>query len=107
MGKEVIEKLEKSIQNTELKEKDELLALVAELKNEIVSLSKTDEEQAKSIAKFAEISTYEATREKKQPELLEHSLNGLISTVDGFEISHPKLTSIVNSVSVMLSNIGI
>ncbi len=107
MGKEIIEKLETMLQSTQLKEKEELLILVSNLKKEIEVLSKTDKDQARSIANFAEISAYEAIREKKQPQLLEHSLNGLTSAVDGFEVSHPKLTSIVNAVSVMLSNIGI
>ena len=87
--------------------KRELLQLVATLKSEISELSKTDREQAQSIAGFTEISAHEATRSEQNPELLKLSLKGLSSSVGGFEKSHPQLVQLVNSISSMLSNLGI
>jgi hypothetical protein len=87
--------------------KRELLQLLGTLKSEVGALSKTHDEQAQSIADFAKISAHEATREKQNPQLREISVSGLRSSVDGFEQSHPKLVQIVNSISNMLSNLGI
>lgn len=87
--------------------KRELLQLLGTLKSEISTLSKTHGEQAQSIAGFTELSAHEATRTQQNPELLELSLKGLSSSVDGFEKSHPELVQIVNSISKMLSDLGI
>jgi prefoldin subunit 5 len=87
--------------------KRELLQLLGTLKAEVGTLAKTHDEQASSITNFAQTSTHEATREKQNPQSLEHSLQGLRSSVDGFEQSHPKLVQIVNSISNTLSNLGI
>jgi hypothetical protein len=81
--------------------------LLGTLKSEIAGLAKTHGEQADSIAGFASLSAHEATRATQNPQSLEHSLQGLRSSVDGFEQSHPKLVQIVNSISNTLSNLGI
>lgn len=85
----------------------ELLDLLGKLKSEVASLSQTDAEQARSIAGFAELSAHEAMRSEKNPQLLEHAVAGLSSSVKGFEESHPRLVQIVNAVSGFLSNLGI
>ena len=87
--------------------KQELLQLLGTLKAEVNELSKTHEEQAQSIAGFAELSTHEAIRSEQNPQLLELSLQGLTSSVGEFEKSHPRLVQIVNSISNTLSNLGI
>ena len=46
-------------------------------------------------------------RKTKSASRCEHSLQGLRSSVEGFEQSHPKLVQIVNSISNTLSNLGI
>jgi hypothetical protein len=73
----------------------------------VANLSKTHEEQAQSIAGFAEISTHEAIRSEQNPRLLKLSLEGLSSSVDELEKSHPRLVQIVNAISHTLSNLGI
>jgi hypothetical protein len=85
----------------------ELLQLLATLKSEVAELSKTHAEHAQSIAAFTDISAHEATREQKDPRLQKLSLEGLSSSVEGFEKSHPKLVQIVNAISNGLSNLGI
>jgi hypothetical protein len=110
MIEDTIGKIEARIQGAEaIKEerRSELLHLLGTLKSEVAELSKTHEEQAQSIAGFAEVSTHEATRKEQNPELLKLSLEGLGSSVRGFEESHPRLVQIVNAISSTLSNLGI
>jgi prefoldin subunit 5 len=87
--------------------KAELLNLLSNLKSEVAELSRTHEEQAQSIAGFTAVSTHEATREEKNPELVNLSLQGLASSAEGFEKSHPRLVQVVNSICTTLSNLGI
>jgi len=87
--------------------KKELLDLLSALKIEVSELSKTHAEQTRSITGFAEVSIHEAMREEKNPQLLKLSLQGLSTSVEGFESSHPKLVGVVNSICLTLSNIGI
>ena len=77
-------------------QRTELLGLLSTLKTEIGELSKTHSEQAQSITAFTEVSTHEATRQERDPQLLRLSLEGLSASVQGFETSHPKLVEIVN-----------
>jgi chromosome segregation ATPase len=87
--------------------KRELLQLLGTLKSEVSKLSKTDDEQAQSIAGFTQVSTYEATRAQQNQQSLHHSLEGLRSSVEGIEKSHPQLVRIVNNISNTLANLGI
>ncbi len=110
MIQNTIEKIEnkvKKIDSLKDESKTQLLNLLSTLKSEIAELSKTKGEQAESIIGFAEISTHEATRQDKNPQLLELSIDGLSTSVKGFEVSHPSLVGTVNSICVMLSNLGI
>jgi Mg2+ and Co2+ transporter CorA len=85
----------------------ELMQLLDTLKREVADLSKTHGEQARSIAGFAELSTHEAIRSEQNPRLLKLSLEGLRSSVEEFEESHPTLVRIVNAISNTLSSLGI
>jgi Mg2+ and Co2+ transporter CorA len=87
--------------------KAELLKLLGTLKTEVAELSKTHGEQADSIANFASLSAHEATRAEPNAQLRELSNQGLVSSVSGFEQSHPKLVQIVNTISKTLSDLGI
>jgi hypothetical protein len=105
-----LDKIEERLkQSKTVKESDkaELLTLLTTLRTEIAGLSQTHHEQAESIAGFAELSTHEATRSEKSPELFNLSIEGLTSSVQGFEVSHPKLVGIINTFCTMLSNLGI
>jgi hypothetical protein len=88
-------------------QRQELLQLLATLKTEVAKLSKTNSEQADSIAGFAQLSAHEATRADQNPQLRELSLKGLRSSVEDLEQSHPRLTQIVNRISKTLSDLGI
>ena len=110
MIKETISSIETKIKSADAisdDKKRELLQLFSTLKSEVETFSETNDEQAQSIAGFTEISTHEATRSEQNPELLQLSLKGLSSSVEGFEKSHPHLVQIVNAISQTLSNLGI
>jgi|WetSurMetagenome_2_1015567.scaffolds.fasta_scaffold1312773_1 hypothetical protein len=89
------------------KTKEQLLTLLSTLESEIDALSKTHFEHAESITGFIERSTHEATRKKKQPELLKISLAGLEESVKGFEASHPSLVAKINDICTVLANMGV
>lgn len=110
MIEDTIRKIEARIQGAEAihpERRNELLQLLGTLKSEIAGISNTHSEQAESIAGFTERSAHEATRTKQNPELLDLSLKGMSSSVEGFEKSHPQLVQIVNTISQTLSNLGI
>jgi hypothetical protein len=110
MLQDTISKIEGRIQNSAAlgdEHRAELLKLLGQLKTEITDLSKTHQEQAESIASFAEVSAREATRESKNAETLGHSIGGLQSSVGEFESSHPQLAGLVNRIASILANMGI
>jgi len=107
---ETIQSIEKRIKDTDsikFKDKQELLDLLSTLETEVVSLSKTHPEQAESITGFTQVSAHEATRTHKDAQLVDLSIKGLTSSIEGFENSHENLVKIVNSIALMLSNVGI
>jgi len=108
--KETISQIEERIKNAgALKEeaRAELLGLLAQLKTQIGDLSQTNQEQARSITGFTDISAHEATRDSKNPRSLTHSILGLESSVHNLEKSHPQLVAVVNRIAQMLSSMGI
>lgn len=110
MIEDTIQKIEARLQSADSvpdERRQELLALLGTLKSEVANLSKTHGEQAESIAAFADVSTHEATRSEQNPQLLKLSLEGLNSSVQEFEKSHPRLVQIVGAVTNTLSNLGI
>jgi hypothetical protein len=110
MIEDTLAKIEARIHGSEAIREDkrqELQQLLATLRAEVARLSSTHAVEAQSIAGFTEVSAHEATREPQNPRLLKLSLDGLVSSVEEFETSHPKLVQIVNSISTTLSNLGI
>lgn len=110
MIKDTLKKIETKIQASgSITEgsKAEMLTLLATLETEITNLSELEAEHAESIAGFIERSTHEAIRQKKNPELLTLSLEGLSASVKGFEESHPRLVADINYISNVLATMGI
>ncbi|KQC07572.1 MAG: hypothetical protein APR62_06305 [Smithella sp. SDB] len=110
MIKDRLDKIEEKLkQSNTIKENDkaELLNLLKTLRTEIAGLSRTHHEQAESVVGFAELSTHEATRSEKSSELFDLSIEGLTSSVHGFEASHPRLVDIINTFCTMLAKLGI
>jgi hypothetical protein len=110
MIKKTISNIETRIKETlsiEDKDRDELLRLLNSLEEEVSELSKTHPECAESITGFTQVSTHEAMRTTKNPQLMKLSLKGLSSSAEEFESSHPQLVAVVNKISQILSNMGI
>ncbi len=107
---ETLSRIEKTVASTKTvdeEKKRELLRLVSTLKGEIGSLAETHRDQAQSIADFTQVSTHEATREEKNPDLVQHGLDGLATSVERFEATHPGLVNAVNNLRQVLANIGL
>jgi queuine/archaeosine tRNA-ribosyltransferase len=110
MLRDTLAKIEDKVRNVSSITDDnrsELLNLLSTLKEEIEGLPETEIESAESITGFTQVSTHEATRQEKNQQLLQLSLAGLASSVQGFETSHPRLVDIVNSICQTLASIGI
>jgi len=110
MVQNTIEKIEAKIQtNSSLtdKNKTELLNLLVTLKSELTKFTKEQTEHAESITGFIERSTHEAMRNEKNPALLKLAVDGLSTSVKGFEVSHPQLVENVNYIANALANMGI
>lgn len=110
MIKKTISNIETRIKETpsiEEKDRNELLTLLAALENQVTDLSKTHPECAESITGFTQMSAHEATRARKNPQLVKLSLKGLSSSAEEFESSHPQLVAVVNKISQILANMGI
>jgi hypothetical protein len=87
--------------------KAELLRLLTTLKSELAALEPTRAAHAESVIGLAEKSMHEAIRQPKDPQLAASALQELAASVAELEVSHPQLVSVVNAISVLLSNIGI
>jgi hypothetical protein len=87
--------------------KTELLQLLSTLKAEMATLATTHAEHAASITGFTEVSMHEATRQDKNPHLMDLAVKGLQSSVAALEVSHPRIVELVNALSLLLSNIGV
>ncbi|MCU0608394.1 MAG: DUF4404 family protein [Chitinispirillaceae bacterium] len=110
MVQETISRIETRIRANEAlseEKKQELLALVGELKTEMAGLANKDSDSAQSVAGFAESLLHEAIREEKNEELLRHSLDGLKLSVNSFEVSHPTLVGLINTIGQTLWKMGI
>lgn len=87
--------------------KKELITLLANLKEEINQLPDKHNESIESMAGFMEVSTMEAMRSEKNPQLIDLAIEGFTSSSREFESSHPNLTNYVNRICDMLANLGI
>jgi hypothetical protein len=110
MLEEAIKRIEDSIGSDagiNATRKAELRGLLAALKSELRALERTRKDSARSIAGLAGVAAHEAMRGEKPEGLLPHSIKGLAMSVEGLEASHPTLVETVNSLCVMLANMGI
>lgn len=109
MHKDTIQRIENLIQNGKVtgENKQKLLTLLEKLKAEINALSETNCEKALAIARYAETSSSIAVCPKPDSKELDSSLDTLKESVEEFNVTHPRLVSIINEISIMLSSIGI
>lgn len=87
--------------------KQEILRLIADLKSEVAKLGASHGDAVDSIVSYAESSVREAVSKERNPELFSHTLKGMALSARRFEVSHPTLIGIINTIGHTLSNIGI
>lgn len=111
MSEKTINKIEEKIQNNasiDKSKKAELLELMGHLKLELEQLRKTDSSKARAIADLAETSTQKAFDAMTAVDASsETPLKELETSVEEFEVSHPRLVRVINRICIMLSSIGI
>lgn len=110
MLKNTLSKIETKIKqspNIPEEQKTEYFELLQRLNSEVNELNKTDHEKAKSVKEFTKVTAHESTREEINPRLFQIALDGLSSSVQEFEVSHPRLVQTVNSICSFLSKLGI
>lgn len=106
---DTLARLQSDIESAEIApdKRAELVKSLAALREEIAALEKTDAEQARSVASFAQLSTHEATRTQPRAELRDLSLTGLRRSVQNLEKSHPRLVEAIGSLASALSSLGV
>lgn len=102
-----IETILKSSAQLTVSERDQLQKLYAELRGELDQLSQTQAEHAESIAAFASVAAQESLRKNKNSELTHLSLQGLKTSIDDFEDSHPKLFTTIQAIINSLRGLGV
>ena len=110
MIQNTIDDLEAKIQtskNLTVDQRTELLNLVKSLSSEVELLAVTHQEDAGSIADFAQVTAKQVLRTQQNPALLKASVTALETSVEKFEVSHPSLTHAVNTFCNYLSGMGI
>lgn len=94
--------------NLDPADQKQLLDLTDTLETELDELAKTHQGQAKTISSFAQ----QAAEQKLEPRQSSDAdnddlLENLETSIKEFEVSHPTLTSTVQSIVNTLSNMGI
>jgi hypothetical protein len=110
MIKNTLQKIEDAVRSApqaSAKTKEHLLGLVRELSAELEALESTHREHAHRIAGHAEKAVTEATGAAGAAPDAEPARTGLAASAADFEASHPKLASLVRSISDSLANVGI
>lgn len=101
MIEDKLEKIEERIRQSENmndENKDSLLALLSELKEEInTSSSKVETDLKKDISGI----------DDEDEGIIQSAFNDINEKITDFEESHPKLVQIVNSICTQLSNSGL
>jgi hypothetical protein len=110
MIEETIAKIEAAIRRAgeaDPQHREELIRLLERLKTELSALPTVHGERAHSIAQFAEAAAHEVARKEGSPRLQELSQAGLKESVAEFEVTHPRLTAVVNEICNLLAGMGI
>ncbi len=84
--------------------KEAVLNLLSELKDEIKEVS---EEKSKELAGLEGLNKLHNSDSKENDGLLRNAINEVNDTVKTFEENHPKLVQLVNSICTQLSNAGL
>jgi seryl-tRNA synthetase len=110
MSLDSLGQLEARIQETHdlnPQQKEELLGLLANLKEAVAKLSTTHEAHAHSRTSMIDSAGHETTNAEPSQHPLRMAMENLSTSVEAFEASHPELVNTVNKISMLLANMGI
>ncbi len=85
----------------------EIEQLLAGLKTEIAALPQAPLASDESISSHVEDDSHDIVGDANTPDSIQLSLDRLTASVEEFEASHPELTSTVQRLATVLSNMGI
>jgi hypothetical protein len=108
MIEDTISRLEARLQDSAcaLENREELLALLRQLKAELATLEKTQPHEARSITGHT-VQLARAAEDQRNPEIFKRSLQDLMGSVESFGESHPQLVQLINRIATTLANLGI
>jgi len=110
--KETLHKIETLLEtspNLSQDRKEALLALLAELRQELNDLASSNQDAATTVAGYARLAVHESIKSEpeKDPNLIENTKKGLELSIQKFEQSHPKLAGLISAINMTLSNLGV
>jgi predicted neutral ceramidase superfamily lipid hydrolase len=88
-------------------QKEEILRLVAELKEAMAAFPTIPEAHAPSRTRVTDTAEAETTRQDKLQHPVRRAMDDVSTWVEAFEASHPELVNTVNQISTLLANMGI
>jgi hypothetical protein len=88
-------------------QKEELLQLLAELKEAMADVSISPAVHTHGATRVPERSASQGTRQDTPPHPVRLAMDDLSTSVQALEASHPKFVTTVNTISTVLANMGI
>lgn len=101
-----VAKIEAAIKKTRggrREDKDEVVALLRKLKDEVKALDEAQKEQARRVASFVEA----AVKLSGPPKVSHDVLKAAQAEVARYEAAHPRLVAALNQISEQLAGLGI
>jgi Domain of unknown function (DUF4404) len=94
-----------SLESVSSKDKAELDALVENLHEELSSIASTDHNKASKIGDVVQTTADKAL--EGDALTVQSTIDDFSTSIEKLEVTHPKLTDIVNRICMMLADIGI
>ncbi len=100
-----IEEKISSLESVSSSDKAELNSLVASLQSELSSMASTDIDKATKVGTAVQTTADKALQGNAQT--VQSTIDDFSTAIETLEVSHPKITDIVNRICKMLADIGI
>ncbi|MCF6176393.1 MAG: DUF4404 family protein [Victivallaceae bacterium] len=94
-----------SLESVSTNDKTELNALVENLHEELSAIASTDLDKASKVGSVVQTTADKALQGDAQT--VQSTIDDFSTSIETLEVTHPKLTDIVNRICMMLADIGI
>lgn len=94
-----------SLESVSGNDKAELNGLVDSLHKELASIAETDNDKASQVGTVVQTTAEKALQGDAQE--VQSTINDFSTAIETLEVTHPKITDIVNRICKMLADIGI